>query len=623
MRVILLILMALSLFGDTLELNDKFSYCRLTTFFEYQATPLTTQFAELQKNRFKKSDKCNFGYLKAAIWSKTVVKNNSADDKKLYLTNTRAGMDELDVYIVADNNIQHFTLGDTKVQNLRPFISRDSSCSIILHGNESVEITIRHANFHGPVDTSWVLKSEKNFINDRFFDTLFWGIFVGIVTALIIYNLSIYFALKRIEFIYYVGVAISAFIFQIHTSGLMYALDIGMQLEAINNLGYITGIFGVLFGVLFNYYFLNIKTNFRRLHKVYIALIALCFIMLANLVLGGIYSDIMQPLETFNVVFGSATIVFISIIGAISAYKNTPGALYYTIGQSCMFLLHIYFIATIRGNGELPNNFFYKIPAIGTLLDVIFLALALNVRIKNDNILSRRNENLIFFLSRFDATGVVLNNIIHQWKLPLSRIGTLVTEIEALIHLNRPIEQKIKDGLPQISYNLELMKHTVKEFYEFYKNDDKKTLFYPKKEIDSIVSILGDEIKELDMSIKISIPTDISINTFRHAFVHIFLILLHNSAKIAKTRKIQKPSIVISSQSDKVGTIFYVQDNCGGIESNVYDKLFDLFVSTNQDQKTPNGSGLVIAKMLTEERLGGSLSASNGPNGAIFTVRIP
>jgi C4-dicarboxylate-specific signal transduction histidine kinase len=80
----------------------------------------------------------------------------------------------------------------------------------------------------------------------------------------------------------------------------------------------------------------------------------------------------------------------------------------------------------------------------------------------------------------------------------------------------------------------------------------------------------------------------------------------------------RKLSIKIEETESIVKVIF--EDNAGGIDSEIYDKLFEPFKSTKESSGM--GVGLSIAKKIVDEQKG-EISAYNKNDGAVFEIKLP
>lgn len=484
---------------------------------------------------------------------------------------------------------------------------------------ESVIIYTRQANFHGPVEANWLIQSKKNYIQDRFYDTLFWGVFIGLMTALILYNLAIFFAIKNKEYIYYAGLGIFSMLSQLQVSGVLHAIVPDFLVVFINNITFFVVILTIICAMAFNYYFFDVKKNFTKLKNIFYLMYCIYGIFF---IIGLIDIGLTVQYIIITTTLVAVTLLFLLMIGLLSYRLKIRGTYFYIIGQGILFITYLIATIVINGKNAITIWTYLAIP-ISIFIEMIFLSFALSVRVKNINDLKQKQEKMIVFFSHINSMSGMLNSILHQWKKPIERLGAIFTELEIATKYGKEPLEKLDSSLSQINNNLAILHDTTQEFYNLYNNRDDKELVDVYFEIAKIAAILKSDIENHSIIFDYSSLQDLNIQTYRHPFFHAFFILINNAFEVATRREIGSPIVTIVSKYFDGFIELYITDNCGGIKQNPIDLIFEISVTGDVSDKTIKGSGLAIAKMLIIEKLKGDISALNVNNGAIFIVKIP
>jgi C4-dicarboxylate-specific signal transduction histidine kinase len=118
------------------------------------------------------------------------------------------------------------------------------------------------------------------------------------------------------------------------------------------------------------------------------------------------------------------------------------------------------------------------------------------------------------------------------------------------------------------------------------------------------------------------IDRSLVISAYQNRFGSIIKSLLNNSKEAIDYRKVQEGIIKISLYKDESWLVISIEDNGGGISSDILDKIFEPYFST-KDQKHGVGLSLYICKTVIELHLKGNMRAYNGTYGAVFEIRLP
>ena len=250
---------------------------------------------------------------------------------------------------------------------------------------------------------------------------------------------------------------------------------------------------------------------------------------------------------------------------------------------------------------------------------MIFFTMAIFISIKKIIISKEKNEQLILSQSYFSTIGQTIRNIAHQWKVPTVRLGTLITELEATLYEKQISNARIDEIFLNMRNSSEFMRNTITEFSDFYSNDNQKSDFKIINEINDVKILLVEKMRFLNFQVIYDEELEnIKIFGNQKTFAHICMIIIDNAIDIAKQRQIKNPWIKINIEKSKNDILIIFEDNCGGIQFKNFNQIFELGISSHNEQN--RGTGLFIVKMLLEQKMNGNISVKNSGEGAMFCL---
>lgn len=606
-------------FANTLFVDANFLQEKTLAYASYAKTARNLAPQKALELNYQPSKISNFGVGEFDVWCKLEIQNQGDKREEIYLTNARAGMDEIDVYVFTPQNQRiTYLLGDSRGSEDREFIDRFSSFNIELEAGEKATIFIRQTNFHGPIEATWLAQSKKRYAQTRFYDTIFWGAFAGLIVSLMIYNFSIFMAIGKPEYFYYSLLSFFFLTTQLQISGVLHAIAPDPLVGFINEIAYPSVLLSMLSALAFNFYFFDIKRNFPKLAIIYKTLFAI-FIAQTTLAILGL--NFIKDHSPLNVICFASSLIFMIFVGFLALKRNISGARFYIIGQGVFFIVHFLTTLFINGNSE-TTIWVYMIIPTSIFIDMVFLSFALSVRIKNINTLKQKHEKLIVFFSHINNASGMINGIIHQWKKPIANLGAIFTELQIVSKFGLNPKESLDNKIDLINNNLAMLQNTVQEFYDIYKYDGEVATFEAADEIRRIENILLDNIEKTNSQISYEPLKKVELKTNRQAFFHAFLIVVNNALEAAKKRDIKEPRIWFEYEKNDKTSVFFVYDNCGGIDEKRLESIFEMNPSDGMATNEINGIGLPMAKMLIEERLQGDIKAANAYKGCVFKITV-
>ena len=327
----------------------------------------------------------NFGFTKSAYWVRFRIRNaTKANIHQWRLALGFANMHYVDMY---KPSLDRRGFNVTRTGTMCPVETREVpfhrfvfKLSLPIQTEQTFFLRFKSgASMTLPI-TLWSLEA---FNQNSLFELFLLGSFIGILIIIIFYNTFIFFSLRDKSYLYYVLMVFAFLMFVLSQRGLAYQY-LWPNLIWWNHLAVpvFNGLLLILF-LIFTDTFLDIKTQFYRLHQLINLLLAI-LIILTILVPFISYGVVIQPL-----VMLTAFILFIVIMGGFRSWQQGY--------HPARFFLFSMLIAIITGISSamtrfdlLPSNLFTEYGILfGIILQVSLLSLALVDRI---NLLKNETE---------------------------------------------------------------------------------------------------------------------------------------------------------------------------------------------------------------------------------------
>lgn len=229
----------------------------------------------------------------------------------------------------------------------------------------------------------------------------------------------------------------------------------------------------------------------------------------------------------------------------------------------------------------------------------------------------RKQDQLLFFHQKQSSLNNIMSVIAHQWKQPLHELS-----INNIFLNEKTTSKKHKKIYEDNDEIIQFLSSTITAFQNFYQSTSKNK-FLLKEAVESTILILNSSIRQYNIQINFSCDEDVIIELEgqRNIFSQVMLSILENAITIFAERNIEKPQIDLSVEINDNNVIISIEDNGKGIEDKYLPYIFE---NTRSFRKKPSsGLGLYIANLVITEKFQGTISASNGKKGAIFTINLP
>jgi len=242
---------------------------------------------------------------------------------------------------------------------------------------------------------------------------------------------------------------------------------------------------------------------------------------------------------------------------------------------------------------------------------------------------NKENQHLMLVQSRFAAMGEMINMIAHQWRQPLSSIGTASFNLKNKLQLKK-FDLSTKEGrleqssffckkLDDIEIYVQNLTTTIDDFRNFFKSDKVITKVIITKVIKNSLNMVQKDLTSNNIDVKLNLNSNNNIDIYENEIIHVLLNILKNAQDKLLENGVDNATIEICTHDLEDGVKIMICDNGGGIEKDNLDIIFEPYFSTKK-KKNGTGIGLYMSKVIIETNHSGKIYANNKNNGACFSI---
>ena len=233
----------------------------------------------------------------------------------------------------------------------------------------------------------------------------------------------------------------------------------------------------------------------------------------------------------------------------------------------------------------------------------------------------RQKDQILLLEYRQAVLGQLINNIAHQWRQPLNRLG-LVIQQAPLYHQSGEFSMEfLKENTAKGMKLIQDMSRTIDEFMNFFRTDEKAVAFSVNQVIARTLSLVEETFKNNAIDITLHPEGDPLANGYPNEYSQALLNILMNARDALVERKITDPRISLRIFTEEDKAVVTITDNAGGIADEILGRLFDPYFTTKGPDKGM-GIGLFMSRTIIEKNMKGSLKVSNTGGGAEFRIEV-
>ncbi|QKF68545.1 two-component system sensor histidine kinase/response regulator fusion protein [Arcobacter venerupis] len=242
---------------------------------------------------------------------------------------------------------------------------------------------------------------------------------------------------------------------------------------------------------------------------------------------------------------------------------------------------------------------------------------------------NEEKQQIIETQSRFAAMGEMINMIAHQWRQPLSSIGTASYNLKYKL-LSGKFNLETQEGrveqanfftnkLDEIEFYVQNLTTTIDDFRNFFKTDKVFVNSTIENPIKNTLKIIQKDLQSNNIELILDFESQNKINIFENEITHVFINILKNAQDKFLDKEIKNAKIEIKTQDIENGVQIEIYDNGGGIAEDDLDIIFEPYFSTKKE-KNGTGIGLYMSKVIVEKNHQGKIFAKNTKEGISFFI---
>jgi len=233
-----------------------------------------------------------------------------------------------------------------------------------------------------------------------------------------------------------------------------------------------------------------------------------------------------------------------------------------------------------------------------------------------------KKDKILFQQSKMASMGEMMGNIAHQWRQPLTALSGLVANTTIKYHMNKLDEEYMEHFNTKSNDLIQKMSQTIDDFRNFFKPTKEKSRFHIASVIEESLAFMEDSLMTHGIQVHYNNIDNFVLESFKNELMQVIINLISNSKDAIKGNRIKEGSITLTTQIEHGVCKIMIEDNGGGVKSDIIERLFEPYFTT-KFESSGTGLGLYMSKMIIENSIMGKLSLVNHNNGVLVTISIP
>ncbi|MCU1730539.1 MULTISPECIES: PAS domain-containing sensor histidine kinase [unclassified Pseudomonas] len=240
-----------------------------------------------------------------------------------------------------------------------------------------------------------------------------------------------------------------------------------------------------------------------------------------------------------------------------------------------------------------------------------------------DNTEVRRSQQLLLQSAKMATLGEMSTGLAHEINQPLNVMRMAVVNALKRLEGGEVDVDYLQEKLKRIDAQVVRASKVVDHMRVFGRRSEvERGLFEPWVAVEGALSLLADGLAAKNVAVRLGDPlTGCPVSGHMDQLEQVLINLMVNARDVLMEKKPEQPWISLRSERDGHWVRLLVEDNGGGIEPRLLECIFEPFFTT-KPAGVGTGLGLSVSYRIVES-MGGTLSVSNGRDGARFVIELP
>ena len=244
-----------------------------------------------------------------------------------------------------------------------------------------------------------------------------------------------------------------------------------------------------------------------------------------------------------------------------------------------------------------------------------------------DNTEVRRSQQQLTHGAKMATLGEMATGLAHEINQPLNVMRMAIVNVLKRLSNGDVQIDYLQEKLTRIDAQIQRAARVVDHMRVFGRRSEiDEQVFNPTQSLEGPLALLGDGLRGHGIEIRSEdLPSDVQVRGHADQLEQVLINLLVNArdALLSKQESDRefKPWIALGAVREGGRIRLWVQDNGGGIDPRLLERVFEPFFTT-KPVGVGTGLGLSVSYGIIDN-MGGRLSVSNSEHGARFCVELP